>query len=151
MEKKMKKPEVGIIICNSGASNTGSITGIAAFKVIEKIGGNNKVGICSLPALANKVPRQSTLVQQIKHLIVVDGCHQQCAKKIIDEVGINYDRYINLEKDLGIKKKGPFTSLEYSDNEIKKVSSYIFEKIDEILNSSAKDKEKVMEKTKINH
>ena len=44
---KLKIPKIGIVICNSGASNTGTLTGLAAFDVVKK-----NIGICSLPALA---------------------------------------------------------------------------------------------------
>lgn len=138
MENNIKIPKIGIIMCNSGASNAGYITGSAVFRVIEKID-NNQVGICSLPSLANSVPRQVMLVQKINHLIVIDGCHQQCAKKILENIHISYNDYINLEKDLGLKKKGPFTSFECTDYEIEKVSSYILEKIYKILNKSRKE------------
>jgi len=94
--------KVGLIICNSGASNTGHLTGLAAVDVVKKLGSQN-VGICSLPALANKVPRQTSLVKGIEHLIVIDGCHNECSRKILDDLGIRYDDYLNLEYDLEIK------------------------------------------------
>ena len=90
----MKIPKIGIAICNSGASNTGTLTGLAAFDVVKK-----NIGICSLPALVNKIPRQSMLVKKIERLIVIDGCHNECAKKILNSLGIKYAGY-----DLEIKK-----------------------------------------------
>jgi len=35
---KLKIPKIGIAICNSGASNTGTLTGLAAFDVVKKLG-----------------------------------------------------------------------------------------------------------------
>jgi Transcriptional regulator PadR-like family./DGC domain. len=61
-------------------------------------------GICSLPAIATNVPRQTILVKSIPNLIVIDGCHNSCAKKILEANGIKPSIYINLEYDLG----GPF-------------------------------------------
>lgn len=52
----MKVPKIGLIICNSGTSNSGHLTGLVAFEIIKKFG-EERVGICSLPALANGVPR----------------------------------------------------------------------------------------------
>lgn len=125
--------KVGLVICNSGASNNGHITGLAAVDVVKSLGSGN-VGICSLPALANKIPRQTALVKRIKHLVVIDGCHNECSRKILDALGIKYDNYINLEYDLEIKKSGPFTTLKYSEDEVKKVSNAILEKIKVFLN-----------------
>ena len=78
------------------------------------------LGICSLPAIANKVPRQIAVVKKIPHIIIVDGCHDSCASNILDQLDIHYDEHINLE-DLGIKKLGPFTALKYDQEDLEKV------------------------------
>ncbi|MBO3832888.1 MAG: putative zinc-binding protein [Candidatus Brockarchaeota archaeon] len=123
----METPEIGLVVCNSGASNTGQLAGLAALKVVEKLG-SDKVGICSLPALANKIPRQVMLVRKIGRLIVVDGCRNECSRRILDNLGIKYDKYLNLEHDLGIKKLGPFTTMNYSEDDVEKVYSAIVQK-----------------------
>lgn|GEM_PF-634534 len=123
----METPEIGLVVCNSGASNTGLLTGLAALEVVRKLG-SDKVGICSLPALANKIPRQVMLVKKIKRLIVVDGCRNECSRKILYTLGIKYDKYLNLEHDLGIEKLGPFTTMNYSKEDVEKVSSAVMKK-----------------------
>ena len=80
----MKTPKIGLVICNSGASNSGFITGLAATRVVAEFG--EGVGICSLPAIANNILRQTALAKRLKHLIVVDGCHNKCASKILDRL-----------------------------------------------------------------
>jgi len=122
--------KVGLIVCNSGASNTGFLTGAIAYKVVETLG-SNKVGICSLPALVNKIPRQVDIVRNLKHILIIDGCKNSCAKKIIDDLGIDYNTYVNLENDVGYKKKGPFTTFDYSNDEIDKALHFILEKVKE--------------------
>lgn len=129
----MKIPEVGLIACNSGASNTGTLTGLAVLRIARELG-KDKVGICSLPALANLVPRQISLVKQVSHLIVLDGCHQQCGKKLVAQAGISFQGYLNLEEDLGVKKLGPFSTLEYADHELTELQDAIRALIDSILN-----------------
>lgn len=126
----METPEIGLVVCNSGASNTGQLTGLAALEVVRKLG-SDKIGICSLPALANKIPRQVMLVKKIKRLIVVDGCRNECSRKILDALGIKYDEYLNLENDLGIRKLGPFTTMNYSKEDVEKVSLAIMKRIQE--------------------
>jgi uncharacterized metal-binding protein len=127
----MSTPKIGLVACNSGASNTGHLTGLAALEVVKKFG-SDKVGICSLPALANNIPRQTILVKKIQHLIVIDGCRNECARKILDTLGIKYEKYLNLEYDLQINKLGPFTTLEYSVEHVEKVSSAIIKKVQEM-------------------
>jgi uncharacterized metal-binding protein len=126
----LETPEIGLVVCNSGASNTGQLTGLAALEVVRKLG-SDKIGICSLPALANKIPRQVMLVKKIKRLIVVDGCRNECSRKILDTLGIKYDEYLNLENDLGIRKLGPFTTMNYSKEDVEKVSLAIMKRIQE--------------------
>jgi len=127
----MSAPKIGLVACNSGSSNTGHLTGLAALEVVKKFG-SEKVGICSLPALANNIPRQTLLVKKIQHLIVIDGCRNECARKILNTLGIKYEKYLNLEYDLQINKLGPFTTLEYSEEDVEKVSSAIIKKIQEM-------------------
>jgi len=127
----MSTPKIGLVACNSGASNTGHLAGLAALEVVKKFG-SEKVGICSLPALANNIPRQTILVKKIQHLIVIDGCRNECARKILNTLGIKYEKYLNLEYDLQINKLGPFTTLEYSEEDVEKVSSAITKKIQEM-------------------
>ncbi|MEM3697756.1 MAG: putative zinc-binding protein [Candidatus Bathyarchaeia archaeon] len=126
----MSIPKIGLVACNSGASNTGYLTGLAALEVVKKFG--SEVGICSLPALANNISRQIVLVKKIKHLIVIDGCRNECSRKILNTLGIKYEKYLNLEYDLQITKLGPFTTLNCSGEDVEKVSSAIIEKIKEI-------------------
>jgi len=127
----MSTPKIGLVACNSGASNTGHLAGLAALEVVKKFG-SEKVGICSLPALANNIPRQTILVKKIQHIIVIDGCRNECARKILNTLGIKYEKYLNLEYDLQINKLGPFTTLEYSEKDVEKVSSAIIKKVQEI-------------------
>ena len=54
-EVDMKAPKIGLLICNSGSSNSGTLTGIAAMEVIKELS-SDLIGICSLPALANEIP-----------------------------------------------------------------------------------------------
>jgi len=126
----MNEPKIGLVVCNSGASNTGQLTGLAALEVVKKLG-SEKVGICSLPALANNIPRQTMLVKKIEHLIVIDGCRNECARKILNTLGIRYEKYLNLEYDLGIRKVGPFSTMNYSEEDVEKVSLAIIKKIQE--------------------
>ena len=113
-------PKVGLFACFSGASNTGSLTGMAALEVVKRLG-NANAGICSLPAILNEVPRQSAMVKNIEHLIVIDGCHNECARKLLAGFGIEPTTYLNLEADLHFKKQGPFTSLDYTGEQVELV------------------------------
>jgi uncharacterized metal-binding protein len=124
-----KFPQVGIFACFSGGSNTGSLTGIAALEVVRRLG-NETVGICSLPATLNQIPRQSALVKRIEKLIVIDGCHNGCARQLLAEAGIVPSVYLNLETDLHFSKQGPFSSLAFTDEEVNQVADAIIATIE---------------------
>ena len=120
----MKVPKIGLLTCNSGSSNSGTLTGIAAMEVLKELRAD-LVGICSLPALANEIPRQVLTVKDLKHLIIVDGCRNSCAMKVADKLSLSHDAYVNLENDLKIEKLGPFSTLQYSDEDVRKVTQAI--------------------------
>jgi len=119
--EKATLPQVGLFACFSGGSNAGSLAGLAALEVVRRLGGE-RVGICSLPAILNQVPRQSALVKKIGKIVVIDGCHNACARQLLAGVGIEPDVYLNLEQHLGIAKSGPFTSLEFTDQQVQAVA-----------------------------
>ncbi len=123
-QKKMTLPKVGLFACFSGGSNTGSLAGLAALEAVRRLG-SKTVGICSLPAVLNRVPRQSALVKQIENLMVIDGCRNACARHLLVEKGLEPDVYLNLETDLGLAKQGPFSSLAFTDDEVKLVADAI--------------------------
>jgi len=117
-------PRVGLFACFSGGSNNGSLTGMAALEVVRRLG-DEAVGICSLPAVLNSVPRQSSMIQQIDNVMVVDGCHYACAKRLLEAKGIKPDVYLNLEEDLQLVKQGPFSSLAFTANDVNSVADAI--------------------------
>jgi uncharacterized metal-binding protein len=130
-----KIPEIGILLCFSGASNSGWLTGLAAINVLKECEGDI-VGICSLPSLVNRIERQLAITKRLKHLVVVDGCQNSCSKKIADGLGLKYNAYINLETSLGIKKLGPFTTLKYSEEDLDKATKAILHEIEVIQEAS---------------
>ncbi len=117
-------PRIGLFICGSCASNTGSLTGMAALEAVRRLGAET-VGICSLPALLNNVPRQAALIKKLEKLVVIDGCHSECARRLLAQVDIVPDSYLNLERDLHLRKRGPFTSLDFTSAEIQQAADAI--------------------------
>ncbi|MGQ9494184.1 MAG: putative zinc-binding protein [Anaerolineae bacterium] len=132
MNVQKKLPKVGLFACFSGGSNTGSLAGMAALEVVRRLG-SEVAGICSMPAILNEVPRQSAMVKKIKTIVIIDGCHQQCAKQLLEQMGIRPAIYLNIENDLGIQKLGPFTSLSFTEEQVKTVADALVATIESIL------------------
>ncbi|MGB9699789.1 MAG: putative zinc-binding protein [Thermodesulfobacteriota bacterium] len=127
----MKLPQIGLLICNSGSSNSGALTGAAALEVVKELDGE-QVGICSLPALFHEIPRQVATVRNLKHLIVIDGCRNECAKKVAEKLSLAKDHYLNLEDNLKITKLGPFSTWSYTLEDVRKVKEAILERIGQL-------------------
>ena len=102
-----KKPRVGIFYCGGAMSSAGELTGVAAFEVMNRLG-PIEVGMGCVAALAAGVPKHFGTMQSLEKVVVVDGCPNSCVRKIMEQTGASMDAYINLGKDLKIKKIGPF-------------------------------------------
>jgi len=100
-------------------------------EVVKELG-SDLVGICSLPALANQIPRQLSITKSLKHLVVVDGCSNSCVKKVAEKLDLTYDSYLNLEDDLMMQKAGPFSTLQYSHEDVNKVKEAIKKRLDQL-------------------
>jgi uncharacterized metal-binding protein len=127
----MNFPKIGLLVCNSGSSNSGTLTGIAAMEVVKELGGD-RVGICSLPALANEIPRQVATVKKLEHLMIIDGCRNVCAKKVVEKLSLSKKFYLNLEEDLKMGKMGPFSTFQYSVEDVRKVKEAILARIGQL-------------------
>ena len=123
------RPKIASLVCNSPASNTEMLTGRAAVEIVKKY---EEVCLLSLPALVNLVSRQIKLAEGIKQLVVVDGCKNSCAMKVADEIGLWYEFYVNVEENVGIKKLGSFSTLEFSQEEVEVVKEVILAVIKDI-------------------
>ena len=112
-----EKPRVGIFYCGGAMSSAGELTGVAAFEVLDRLG-PQEVGMGCVSALAAGVPKHFRTMQGLERVVVIDGCPNACARKIVEKTGARMDAYINLGKDLKIKKIGPFKPLAYSQEDL---------------------------------
>jgi len=121
-------PRVGIFYCGGAMSSAGELTGVAAFEVLKRLG-PKEVGMGCVSALAAGVPKHFRTMQSLDKVIVIDGCANSCVHKIVEQTGARMDAYINLGKDLKIKKIGPFQPLAYSQDELERAVEAIIAKI----------------------
>jgi uncharacterized metal-binding protein len=126
-----EKPRVGIFYCGGAMSSVGELTGVAAFEVMKRLG-PQEIGMGCVSALAAGVPKHFRTMQSLEKVIVIDGCPNSCVHKIVEQTGARMDGYINLGKDLKIKKIGPFKPLTYSQEDLERAVEAIIAKIQEI-------------------
>lgn len=129
--KEKEMPRVGIFYCGGAMSSVGELTGVAAFEVMKRLG-LQEVGMGCVSALAAGVPKHFRTMQSLEKVLVIDGCPNSCVRKIVEQTGARMDGYVNLGKDLKIKKIGPFKPLAYSQEDQERAVEAIIAKIQEL-------------------
>ena len=129
--KGTEVPRVGLFYCGGAMSSAGELTGVAAFDVLKRLG-PKEVGMGCVSALAAGVPKHFATMQSLEKVVVIDGCPNSCVRKIGEQTGSKMDAYINLGKDLRIKKIGPFKPLAYSQEDLGRAVEAIIAKIQEL-------------------
>jgi uncharacterized metal-binding protein len=125
-----EQPRVGILYCGGAMSSAGELTAVASFEVMKRLG-PKEVGMGCVSALAAGIPKHFKTMQGLEKVIVIDGCPNSCAHKVVENTGSKMDAYINLGKDLGIKKIGPFKPLEFSPDDFERAVLAIIKKVQE--------------------
>lgn len=112
-------PENALFVCFGVMSSAGTLTGVAALEAMKKLD-PKKTGLFCTSALAADVPKHKKTTQAAKRIIVVDGCANRCASRIVEKSGFKVDKSLNLVKDLAIEKRGPFRAFDYTPEELQK-------------------------------
>ena len=114
-----------IILACDGAASVGQVGQEVAVKLTREVEGAR---MCCITAIAAESKPHVGIAERARKLIVINGCQNECAKKIAENLGIlgiSYDAYLNLEYDLGIEKIGSFTTLQYSHDDVERVNESI--------------------------
>lgn len=109
----------------------GELTAIASFEVLKRLG-PQEVGMGCVSALAAGIPKHFKTMQGLEKVLVIDGCPNSCVRKIIEKTGAKMDGYLNLGKDLGIKKIGPFKPMDFTPEDFEKAVQAILDKVESL-------------------
>jgi uncharacterized metal-binding protein len=93
-----------IFSCFGGLSNTGITSAMASLEAVKELG-LNKVAIGCLTGLPVKIPSVIGKAKAARKVITVDGCQQECARKVAEQAGIEVSKSIVLARDISMKKK----------------------------------------------
>jgi uncharacterized metal-binding protein len=97
-------PENALFVCFGAMSNVGMLTGLAALEAVKQVE-PGKAGIFCLGGLPTQAPSVLAKTKAVQHIITVDGCPLNCARKIVEQAGFTPTRIINLVTDCGIQKR----------------------------------------------
>lgn len=92
-----------IFTCFGGFSNTGVTAAYASLEAVKEVG-LKKAGIGCLAALPIEVKSVFVKTKVAKKIITVDGCPQECSKKIVEKAGLPIFKSIVLARDIGMNK-----------------------------------------------
>ncbi|MBP1912161.1 putative zinc-binding protein [Thermococcus stetteri] len=121
----METPKVCIIVCGD------SLSELVVGEALRELG--NNVALCPISAVATGVEGIKENMKKARYVVVVDSCSEKCAKKLTEALGIEYDEYLNLEEELGVKApcyKNP--SVELVDD-VGLAATHLIERILEVL------------------
>ncbi|MGC8878258.1 MAG: putative zinc-binding protein [Anaerolineae bacterium] len=127
-EKPSGTPETALFVCFGGMSNVGTLTGLAGLEVMKQLG-RQKACIFCLGGLPTKAPTVLKATEGAQHIITVDGCSINCARKLVEAAGFTPDRSLTLVTDCGIPKKSLF---DFTEEDVQKVVRAILEALEEI-------------------
>ncbi len=109
-------PRHALFCCFGCMSSVGTLTAIAMLDAYKKLD-QEKYGLFCTSAIAAGVPKHRKSTESARSIIVIDGCYNHCAQKILEAAGIEIDEYLNLLQDLKIPKIGPFKPFAYSEED----------------------------------
>jgi uncharacterized metal-binding protein len=124
MEKEKHVPENAIFCCFGCMSSVGTLTGVAVLEAYKRLDKENN-GLFCTSAIAVGVPKHRRTAERAKRIIVVDGCYNKCATKILERAGFKIDKTLNLLLDLKIPKIGPFKPFDYKEEDLEKAVAEI--------------------------
>jgi len=99
-----------LIFACSGASNVGQLTDLAARKITQE--GWARMGC--LAAVAAHVPSTEEAARAAETLLVLDGCPFSCAKKTVEQAGVEHIHHLLLS-NLGLLRGKADVSTENID------------------------------------
>jgi len=124
MEKEEHVPENAIFCCFGCMSSAGTLTGVAALEAYKRLD-KQKTGLFCTSAIAAGIPKHRKTTEKAKTIIVIDGCQNKCATKILEKDGFKIDKKLNLLQDLKIPKIGPFKPFDYKEEDLEKTVAEI--------------------------
>jgi len=124
MEKEEHVPENAIFCCFGCMSSVGTLTGVAVLEAYKRLD-KEKTGLFCTSAIAAGVPKHRKTTEKAKTIIVIDGCPNRCATKILEKDGLKIDKNLNLLQDLKIPKIGPFKPFDFTEEDMEKTVAEI--------------------------
>ena len=116
-----------IILACDGAASVGQVGHEVAVKLTREVEGAR---MCCITAIAAKSKPHVGIAERARKLIVINGCQNECASKIIKRLNIEPSYELVIAKE-GVNKK---PTLDFDEEDVERISKKIVEEVSKIPN-----------------
>jgi uncharacterized metal-binding protein len=109
---------LAIVFACDGAATVGQVGHQVAVDLTNM---DNEARMCCITAVAAGSPAHVGIAERAKKLIVINGCANRCASKVLEQKGIPYE-YETVIAAEGVKKE---PSLDFSRADVKRIAEKI--------------------------
>ncbi len=85
---------LNILLVCGGAANVGLIGYLAAIELTKE----GKARMCCITPVGAKMETYIDIAKRAKRLIVINGCQNRCASKVLEQAGVNPDYVITVSE-----------------------------------------------------
>lgn len=93
-----------IFACSGGFSNVALISSLASLEAVKELGLEKAVIGCLAGLPNHSVPLAFALANAARRVVTVDGCPNECARKIVEASGLKVSRSIVVSRDAKVEK-----------------------------------------------
>lgn len=107
-----------IILACDGAASVGQVGHAVSVKLTREVAGAR---MCCLSAVAAESKPHVEIAKKARKLIVINGCQNQCASKILERLGIERTYETIIAKE-GVDKK---PTLDFDEDDVERIAEKI--------------------------
>ncbi len=113
---------LAIILACDGAASVGQVGHAVA---VELTNSYEEARMCCITAVAAESKAHVDIARRAKKLIVINGCANRCASKVLERLGIPYQYETVIAKE-GVEK---VPTLDFSEEDVHRISRKIAEEV----------------------
>ncbi len=114
-----------IILACDGAASVGQVGHEVAVKLTREV---DEARMCCLSAVAAQSKPHVAIARDARRMIVINGCANRCASKILENMGIKIDYEITIAKE-GVDK---LPTLDFDQQDVLRLSGKIMKDLEEV-------------------
>jgi len=115
-----------IILACDGAASVGQVGHEVAVKLTKETGG--EVRMCCITAIGAKSKPHVKIAEKAKKLIVINGCQNRCASKILEQLNIKPTYEIVIAEE-GVDKK---PTLDFDEEDVERIAKKIASEVSKL-------------------